>query len=112
MRWARSTGDVDGLFAGAAHVVTGRYALPRLVAAPIETRGCVAEYDAAADRLTVWCSAQDTHRPLAQLAHILGRGPETIHVIVPDVGGAFGSKGVIAPEVAAVALPPCRRTGR
>ncbi len=102
MRWSRSSGDVEGAFARAADVVRGSYALPRLVAAPIEARGCVAEHDAGEDRLTVWCSVQDTHRPLAQLSHILGRPESTIRLIVPDVGGAFGSKGVIAPEVAAV----------
>ena len=103
MRWARRTGDVDEAFHRADHVVTGRYALPRLAAVPMETRGCVAEYDQARDELTVWASVQDTHRPRAQLAHILGRPEARIRIIAPDVGGAFGSKGVIAPEVAAVA---------
>jgi aerobic carbon-monoxide dehydrogenase large subunit len=103
MRWSRRAGDVDAAFAQAAHVVTGSYALPRLVAAPMEPRGCIAEHDPAADLLTLWCSAQDTHRPLEQLCHILDRPASAIRVIVPDVGGAFGSKGVIAPEVAAVA---------
>jgi aerobic carbon-monoxide dehydrogenase large subunit len=104
LRFSRRSGDVEGAFADAAHVVRGRYALPRLVAAPIETRGCVVEHDAGRDLLTVWCSAQDPHRPLFQLSHILGRGDESIRVIVPDVGGAFGGKGVVAPEVAAVAV--------
>jgi aerobic carbon-monoxide dehydrogenase large subunit len=108
MRWSRSSGDVDAAFAAAAHVIRGRYALPRLIAAPMETRGAVAEHDPGSDRLTVWCSAQDVHRPLAQLSHILGRDPESIHLIVPDVGGAFGSKGVIAPEVAAIAAAAVR----
>ena len=103
MRWARHTGDVEAAFARAAHVVRSRHALPRLVAAPMETRGCVAEYDRGRDELTVWASVQDPHRPRAQLAHILSRPEETVRVIAPDVGGAFGSKGVIAPEVAAVA---------
>jgi carbon-monoxide dehydrogenase large subunit len=104
LRWSRSHGDVEGAFARAAHVVNGRYGLPRLVAVPIEARGCVVEHDAGRDLLTVWCSAQDTHRPRAQLAHILDRPEHSVRVIVPDVGGAFGSKGVIAAEVAAVAL--------
>src|SRR5262249_49150144 len=103
MSWSRREGDVDHAFATARHVVSGTYALPRVVAAPIEARGCIAEHDEHAQLLTVWCSAQDPHRPRAQLAHILGRGDDSIRVIVPDVGGAFGSKGVIAPEVAAVA---------
>ncbi len=103
-RWSRSGGDVEGAFAAAAHVVRGRYGLPRLVAAPIETRGAVAEHNPAEDLLTVWCSMQDTHRPLAQLSHILGRDEARLHVIVPDVGGAFGSKGVIPPEAVVAAL--------
>ncbi len=64
MRWSRRAGDVEAAFAGAAHVARGSYALPRLVAAPMEARGCIAAYDPGADLLTVWCSAQDTHRPL------------------------------------------------
>jgi aerobic carbon-monoxide dehydrogenase large subunit len=52
----------------------------------------------------VWISAQDPHRPLAQLSHILGRPDDTIRVIVPDVGGAFGTKGNLPPEVAALAI--------
>lgn len=103
MSWARVSGDVDRAFASAAHLVRGGYALPRLIAAPMETRGIVAEHSADDDVLSVWCSAQDVHRPLAQLSHILGRSPESIHLVVPDVGGAFGSKGVIAPEAAVVA---------
>ncbi|MGH2877791.1 MAG: xanthine dehydrogenase family protein molybdopterin-binding subunit, partial [Solirubrobacteraceae bacterium] len=103
-----TAGDVDGAFATAAHVVSGRWRLPRLIAAPMEARGCLAEHDPAADLLTVWCSAQDVHRPLEQLAHILERDPSAIRVIVPDVGGAFGSKGVVAPEVAAAAVAAVR----
>ncbi|HWD85890.1 MAG TPA: xanthine dehydrogenase family protein molybdopterin-binding subunit [Solirubrobacteraceae bacterium] len=103
MRWSARRGDVDAAFAEAAHIVSGSYALARLIAAPMETRGVVAEHDPELDMLTLWCSAQDIHRPLAQLAHILRRPPESLRLIVPDVGGAFGSKGVIAPEVAAVA---------
>jgi aerobic carbon-monoxide dehydrogenase large subunit len=84
--------------------VRGRYGLPRLVAAPIEARGAVAEHDPSADLLTVWCSMQDTHRPLAQLSQILGRDEERLRVIVPHVGGAFGSKGVIPPEAVVSAI--------
>jgi len=98
MRWRRVVGDVDGAFAGAAHVVRGRYALPRLVATPMETRGVIAVYGERDDLLTVWGSFQDPHRPRAQLAHALDREPDRIRVIVPDVGGAFGSKGVLPVE--------------
>jgi carbon-monoxide dehydrogenase large subunit len=104
MRWERSVGDVAGALNHAAHRVRARHRIPRLVAAPIEPRGVVAAHDRDTDLLTIWASAQDPHRPLAQLAHALQRPAEKIHVIVPDVGGAFGSKGVIAVEAVAVAI--------
>jgi carbon-monoxide dehydrogenase large subunit len=104
VQWRRVAGDVEGAFAAADRVARGSYAMPRLVAAPMETRGAIASHDGDRDLLTFWCSAQDTHRQLAGLAHVLDRGAETIRVIVPDVGGAFGSKGTLAPEAAVVAF--------
>jgi aerobic carbon-monoxide dehydrogenase large subunit len=106
-RWHKLSGDVDGAFESAAHVVRASHALPRLAPVPMEPRGAIASYDEADDLLTVRVSAQDSHRQLAGLAKVLDRPEESIHVIVPDVGGAFGSKGAPAPEtmlVAAAAL--------
>lgn len=99
LRWVRSSGDVQGAFASASRIVAQRFHIPRLAAAPIEPRGAVASYDPGTDRLTVWCSAQDPHRPLAQLSRALSRPDDRIRVIVPDVGGAFGSKGAVPVEV-------------
>ena len=104
VRWRRSHGDVDGAFAAAAEVVRQRLRIPRLIAAPIEPRGALAAYDEAEDLLTIWISAQDQHRQLTSLTRILRRDPERLRIVVPDVGGAFGSKGVPAAETAAVAL--------
>ena len=103
VRWAKTTGDVEGAFAASDAVVAQSFHIPRLVAAPIEPRGAIARHDLAGDLLTVWCSAQDPHRPLAQLGIALGREPERLRIVVPDVGGAFGSKGAVGVEVAAVA---------
>ena len=103
-RWHKVSGDVDGAFASAAHVVRANHALPRLAPVPMETRGAIASYDKAEDMLTVWVSAQDSHRQLAGLAKVLDRPEQSIHVIVPDVGGAFGSKGAPAPETMLVAV--------
>jgi carbon-monoxide dehydrogenase large subunit len=103
-RWSQTAGDVEGAFARAARVVAQSFSIPRVVAAPIEPRGALAEYDSVADLLTVHCSAQDPHRPLAQLARVLDRPRERLRIVVPDVGGAFGSKGSIGPEVVATAV--------
>ena len=104
VRWRGEGGDVEGAFAAADEVVSGRYAMPRLAAVPMETRGAVASYSADDDLLTIWCSAQDTHRQHKQLAAVLGRAAESIRVVIPDVGGAFGSKGSLAPEAAVAAV--------
>jgi carbon-monoxide dehydrogenase large subunit len=103
-RWSREGGDVDGAFAAAAAVVGGSYAMPRVAAVPMETRGAVASHDGDEDLLTLWCSAQDTHRQQKQLAHVLGRPGTAMRIVVPDVGGAFGSKGALAPEAAVAAV--------
>src|SRR3954453_18150221 len=102
LRWRRAGGDVAAAFAAAAHVTRTRHVIPRAVAAPIEPRGCVAQADG--DVLRMWVSAQDTHRQVAGLAHALDRPPESIHVTIPDVGGAFGSKGPPAPEAVVTAI--------
>ena len=101
--WHKVTGDVEGAFASAVRVVRATHALPRLAPVPMEPRGAIASYDESEDLLTVWVSAQDSHRQLAGLATVLDRPEESIHVIVPDVGGAFGSKGAPAPETMLVA---------
>ena len=89
-----------GAFAAAAHV--GARARSRAWSPPRSSRAaCVAE--PAGDLLTVWLSAQDSHRPLAQLGLALDR-PRIVRIVVPEVGGGFGSKGVVGPEAAAAAL--------
>jgi aerobic carbon-monoxide dehydrogenase large subunit len=110
-RWHRVTGDVEGAFASAARVARASHSLPRLAPVPIEARGAITSYDEAEDLLTVTASAQDSHRQLAGLAAVLDRSEDSIHVIVPDVGGAFGSKGVVAPETV-VAAAASMLTGR
>jgi aerobic carbon-monoxide dehydrogenase large subunit len=103
-RWRGGRGDVDGAFAAAHGVVRARVVAPRLIAAPIEPRAVLASHDPATDVLTLWLSAQDTHRQLSGLSRVLRRPPERLRIVVPDVGGAFGSKGVPQAESAAVAL--------
>jgi carbon-monoxide dehydrogenase large subunit len=97
VRFEKTGGDVDGAFAAAAHVVRAWHSIPRTVAAPIEPRGVLV------DGSTVWISAQDTYRTRAALPGF--------DIVLPDVGGAFGSKGTPGPEIAAVAAV-AQRLGR
>jgi carbon-monoxide dehydrogenase large subunit len=108
LRWRRAAGDPERAFADAHAVVRARIRAPRLIAAPLEPRVVLASHDPGSDVLTLWLSAQDSHRQLAGLSAVLARPPERLHVIVPDVGGAFGSKGVPQAETVAVALAALR----
>ena len=102
-------GDPDGAFAAAELVVEVELHGNRYAAAPIETRGCLAEY--SGDRLEVWCSTQGPHLLRRRLALCTGVPEHHIRVTAPDVGGGFGVKIPAAPEEIAVALA-ARRIGR
>ncbi|MGH8963009.1 MAG: xanthine dehydrogenase family protein molybdopterin-binding subunit [Jatrophihabitantaceae bacterium] len=91
-----SAGDpadvLDAVFAVAARVVERRLVISRVAPNPMETRGVVARWDAGAQELTVWSSTQTPHHVRDHLAHSLRLDADQVRVIVPDVGGGFGSK--------------------
>ncbi len=108
LRLRLGSGDVGAAFAAAHAVVRQTVRIPRLIAAPLEPRVVLASHDPASDVLTLWLSAQDQHRQLDGLSTVLRRPRQKLHIVVPDVGGAFGSKGVPQAETAAVALAAIR----
>jgi aerobic carbon-monoxide dehydrogenase large subunit len=108
LRLRVGSGDVDAAFDVAEAIVRQTVRIPRLIAAPLEPRAVLASHDPESDLLTLWLSAQDQHRQLAGISQVLRRPPARLRVIVPDVGGAFGSKGVPQAETAAVALAAIR----
>lgn len=69
----------------------------RLAPASIEGLAIRAE-PVDGDRLIVHCGHQAPHRLRDQLADQLELDPGLIRVITPDVGGAFGLKGMLFPE--------------
>jgi carbon-monoxide dehydrogenase large subunit len=94
----RVVGDVDAAFAGASVVVSGRYTSSRCAASPMETRGCVAEFDAGTEDLTLWSATQIPHFVKTFLSMFLALPEHHVRVIAPDVGGGFGQKGHLFPE--------------
>ncbi|GGK83634.1 aldehyde dehydrogenase [Sphaerisporangium melleum] len=80
----------------AAVVVEARYRQQVLLPTPMECRVFLAA--PTVDGLTVWCSHQMPHRLHRELAALLRCPPDRIRVIVPDSGGAFGSKSPTFPE--------------
>ena len=96
-------GDVDAAFARADVVVRRRLRLQRLTAAPLETRGLLAEPDGAG-RVTVWGAAKVKHWNRQAIATLLGLEPERVRLVEVDVGGGFGARGELYPEDVLVPL--------
>ena len=94
----KNGGNVEKAFAGADHIFTMHIASPRQVALAMEPRGIVASADPFGKTLSVWLSTQGPHRARAEIANVLGFPEHKIHLIAPDVGGGFGSKGPVYRE--------------
>ncbi|MYG98517.1 MAG: xanthine dehydrogenase family protein molybdopterin-binding subunit, partial [Acidimicrobiaceae bacterium] len=85
-RLAYRYGDVDEAFARADVVVRRRLRVHRLAAAPMETRGLVADYDPGSGVLTVWGGAKVKHFTRALLSRVLGLELTAVRVIEVEVG--------------------------
>ena len=104
LRGEHETGDVDAELSRAAVRVKGRFVNNRSAAAPIETRGCIADYDWTTSDLTLWSSTQMPHFFRSMIAIYLGLPEQHLEVIAPDVGGGFGQKSHLFPEEMLVCL--------
>ncbi|HEU4370259.1 MAG TPA: xanthine dehydrogenase family protein molybdopterin-binding subunit [Methylomirabilota bacterium] len=96
--WTTALGDVDATLREAACVVRERLSVGRQTAAPMETRGLLAEWDAASGRLTVWGTTKVPYFNRRTLATMLGLDESRIHFVESDVGGGFGARGEFYPE--------------
>ena len=97
-RLSFATGDIDAAFQRAAHVVRRTLHHHRGTGHPIECRATQASYDSATGELTVWNAGQAPYLERRVLAQALRHDEERLRVIMPDVGGAFGPKGMPYPE--------------
>jgi carbon-monoxide dehydrogenase large subunit len=81
-------------------VVTENVYLPRIHVASMETCGCVADFDAAQGKLTVYMTTQAPHAVrtvFALVAGHVGLSEERIRIVSPDIGGGFGGKVPVYP---------------
>jgi carbon-monoxide dehydrogenase large subunit len=65
--------------------------------APLETCGCVADYNKATEKLTVYLTSQAPHAHRTLFALVGGIPEQNIRVVSPDIGGGFGNKVPIYP---------------
>jgi CO/xanthine dehydrogenase Mo-binding subunit len=83
-------GDAAAAITGADVVVAGRYVADASQGAPIEPRALVAQW--TGDTVTVWSSTQVPFAARAGVAHTLAIPESDVRIIVPLLGGGFGSK--------------------
>jgi carbon-monoxide dehydrogenase large subunit len=107
-------GDAAGTaaaFARAAHVVNFDTWVQRITGVPMEPRAAVAAFDPETGRTTLYAGSGGVWRLKDDLATILAVPPDKVRVIMREVGGNFGTRGMIYAEFALVAWA-ARRVGR
>lgn len=95
---------VDAAIAKADHVVKHTFYINRVMAATMEPRACVAHYDPAADRYTVYTTLQRALDYRERLSQSLRIPESKIRVVAGDIGGSFGMKSGVFNEVALAIL--------
>ncbi len=83
-------GDADAAIAGADVVVKSRYVSDASQGAPIEPRALLAQWQG--DRVTVWSSTQVPYAARSGVARVLQLPESHVRIVVPLLGGGFGSK--------------------
>ncbi len=78
-------------------VVQEKFYIPRIHVSSIETCGCVAQFDRAMGKLTVWMTTQAPHAIRTVFALVSGLPEHKIRIISPDIGGGFGGKVPVYP---------------
>src|SRR6266851_6893299 len=111
--WEAGSRDaVARAFAGATHVTRLEFAVTRVAALPLEPRGAVGEFDRRSGRYTLHTGIQAPHGLRTLLAEQVFRVPHTqVRVVTGDVGGSFGMRSGIYPELVLV-LWAAKRLGR
>jgi CO/xanthine dehydrogenase Mo-binding subunit len=91
-------GDVGAAFAVARHVVKGRWSMPAVHQAPMETAVTVVRPEPDGG-VTVWASTQAPFAVRTDVAAALGLAPADVRVHSQPLGGGFGMKAMAVYEV-------------
>ena len=87
----------DAVFERADVVVAQDMIYPRVHPAPMETCGCVADYEPIDGKLTMHSTTQAPHAHRTLYALVAGLPEHKIRVMTGDIGGGFGNKVGIYP---------------
>jgi xanthine dehydrogenase molybdenum-binding subunit len=113
LRFHHESGDIAAAERASRHVVEGTFSTPRIQQSCMGTAGCIAEFDARGN-LTIRTKTQipflaqrDFTRALADI----GLGDRDVRVVVPTLGGGFGT-GLDTHAYEYLAILLAWRTGR
>jgi carbon-monoxide dehydrogenase large subunit len=101
----------EAAFARAAHTVRFATRINRVTGVTMEPRSAAAEYDPATQRYTLYAGSGGAVRLKEDLATVLAVPAERVRAVMRDIGGNFGTRGMIYPEFCVVAWA-ARRVGR
>ncbi len=88
----QTKGDYESARAGADLVLAREFTYDRGVAAALENRGIVADWDERSGQLTVWDTTQAPIPIRNGLAAMLDLSESQVRVVAPFIGGGFGPK--------------------
>lgn len=107
-RYRLDSGSVEGAGAEAEIEVEGEYEFPAVYQYAMETHTVVCDF--RSDGITLWASCQHPFLVRAEIADLFGVPLNAVRVIVPYLGGGFGSKSYTKMEPITAAL--ARHAGR
>lgn len=95
-------GDPDAVFAMADEIIEETFEFPMIYQYAMEPHTAVARF--TSDGITLWSSSAHPFLVRSELAHMFHLPHAKVAVIVPFVGGAYGSKSYFKIEPLAVAI--------
>ena len=107
-RYRIDRGELEAVFARADIVVEGEYTFPAVYQYAMETHTVVAQVEGG--EITLWATCQHPFLVRAEIADLFGVPIADVRVVVPYLGGGFGSKSYTKMEPLTVAL--ARKAGR
>ncbi|HUN35388.1 MAG TPA: xanthine dehydrogenase family protein molybdopterin-binding subunit [Trebonia sp.] len=103
-------GDAEAALASSAVTVDATYTTPMQHNNPLEPHSTIAQWTDG--QLTLYVSTQGVHTVRTVVATTLGLDPQQVRVISPHVGGGFGSKAFVHPDVILAAMAAQVMEGR
>lgn len=107
-RYGFERGDIDEATVAADVVIDREYEFPAVYQYAMETHSVIAHH--RGDEISLWANCQHPFLVRAEIAGLFGLSVDHVRIVVPYLGGGFGSKSYTKMEPIAVAL--ARKAGR